>query len=161
MDRTLPTYEPQEVLDLLPVTHSLHEAGSSLDSGIQGPCIRHGALEHSTALLWLFLFFPIGPRRCVHLELEPPSLLDHTPGTWDPEFSTQWGSPASWVCAEPLPQVHSPKGTPLIPRPDRFLQNKRKRNKKKANMEQKTAKDGKRRVDSSKQHLGTGLRKGG
>lgn len=29
-----------------------------------------------------------------------------------------------------------------------------------ANMEQKTAKDEKRRVDSSKQNLGTGLRKG-
>ena len=130
MDRTLTTYEPQEVLDLLPVTHSLDEAGWSLDSGTQGPCIRHGALEHSTALLWLFLFFPIGPKRCVHLELEPPSLLDHTPGTWDPEFPTQWGSPASWVCAEPLPQVPSPKGTPLIPRPDRFLQNKIKKKKK-------------------------------
>ena len=30
-----------------------------------------------------------------------------------------------------------------------------------ANMEQETAKDGKRTVDSSKQNLGTGLRKGG
>lgn len=91
------------------------------------------------------MFFFTGPRRCVHLDLEPPYLLDHTPGTWDPEFPTQWGSLSSWVCAEPLSQVHSSKVTPLIPGPDRFLV-KRKRKRKKWPTWSKTAKDKKRRV---------------
>lgn len=130
---------------------SLDETGWSLDSGIQGPCIRHGALEHPTALLWLvfFFFFSTGPRRCVHLDLEPPYLLDHMPGTWDPEFPTQWGSLSSWVCAEPLSQVHYSKVTPLIPGPDRFLQKKKKK-KKNGQHGAKNSKGQKRRVDSSK-----------
>lgn len=105
---------------------SLDETGWSLDSGIQGPYIRHGALEHPAALLWLFLFFFTGQGDVFTQIFELPYLLDHTPGTWDPEFPTQWGSLASWVCAEPLSQVHSPKVTPLIPRPDRFLQKEKK-----------------------------------